>query len=72
MAGCVVEFAGGPGTWVTRTYTASLGGGAKLNGSRSIRTSDVTEIEKSLLASMTWQMIDVHSDISFIEEVPAG
>jgi myo-inositol-1(or 4)-monophosphatase len=36
---------------VTRTYTASLGGGAKLNGSRSIRTSDVTEIEKSLLVT---------------------
>ncbi|GAX77080.1 hypothetical protein CEUSTIGMA_g4526.t1 [Chlamydomonas eustigma] len=50
VAGCVVEFAGGPGTWVTRTYTASLGGGAMLNG-RTIKTSSVTDIEQSLLVT---------------------
>lgn len=31
-AAAVVEFAGGPGTWVTRTYTASRNGGAACNG----------------------------------------
>ena len=25
VAGCIVEFAGGPGSWVARTYTATKG-----------------------------------------------
>ena len=48
MAGVVVEFAGGPGTWVTRTYAASLGGGTTLNG-KPIRSSGVDKINESLL-----------------------
>lgn len=50
VAGVVVEFAGGPGTWVTRTYAASLGGGATLNG-QPIRSSSVDEISQSLLVT---------------------
>ena len=48
VAGAVVEFAGGPGTWVMRSYAASLGGGATLNG-RPIHTSSVDKINESLL-----------------------
>jgi fructose-1,6-bisphosphatase/inositol monophosphatase family enzyme len=47
-AACVVEFAGGPGTWVTRTYTAIAGGGAHFNGQR-ISASSCSSIAQSLL-----------------------
>jgi len=50
VAGVVIEFAGGPGTWTTRTYAASLGGGATLNGS-PIVSSSVAEISQSLLVT---------------------
>lgn len=32
VAAAVVEFGGGPGSWVTRTYTAARNGGAQCNG----------------------------------------
>ena len=48
VAGVVIEFAGGPGSWVTRTYAACLGGGATMNG-LPIRTSEVAKINESLL-----------------------
>lgn len=48
VAATVVEFAGGPGTWVTRTYTAARNKGAFMNG-KPISVSRVHEIERSLL-----------------------
>lgn len=48
VAACVVEFAGGPGTWVTRTYTATAGGGAFFNG-QPISASSCSSIAQSLL-----------------------
>jgi hypothetical protein len=48
VAACVVEFAGGPGTWVTRTYTATAGGGAFFNG-QPISASSCSSVAQSLL-----------------------
>lgn len=50
VAGCVVEFAGGQGSWVTRTYCAYKGGGATLNG-QSINASKIDKVNKSLLVT---------------------
>lgn len=47
-AACIVEFAGGPGSWVARTYTATKGGGAFFNGQR-LETSSTSAINQSLL-----------------------
>lgn len=47
-AACVVEFAGGPGSWVTRTYTATAGGGAHFNG-QPLSASKANSIQQSLL-----------------------
>lgn len=44
----VVEFAGGPGSWVARTYTATKGGGAFLNGQR-LSASKTSAVNQSLL-----------------------
>lgn len=48
MAGVVIEFAGGPGSWVTRTYSAAKGQGAFLNG-QPISVSRVKDVNLSLL-----------------------
>lgn len=50
MAGVVVEFAGGRGSWVQRTYSASRGGGAFLGGER-IGVSRTAELQRALLVS---------------------
>lgn len=50
VASTVVEFSGGPGSWVTRTYTASKGGGAFLNGV-AIKVSDTSDLQRSLLVT---------------------
>ncbi|KAK9819934.1 hypothetical protein WJX72_004094 [[Myrmecia] bisecta] len=50
VAAVVVEFSGGPGTWVTRTYTASKGGGSYCNGQR-IHVSSAEQLERSLLVT---------------------
>lgn len=50
VAGCVVEFAGGPGVWVTRTFAAHRNGGATCNG-KAIQCSRTKELTKSLLAT---------------------
>ena len=50
VAAVVVEFAGGVGSWVARTYTATKGGGAFLNGKR-IHVSDTETLQRSLLVS---------------------
>jgi myo-inositol-1(or 4)-monophosphatase len=50
VAACVVEFAGGPGTWVTRTYTATAGGGAFFNG-QPISASSCSSVAQSLLVT---------------------
>ena len=43
---------GGPGTWVTRTYTATRGGGAFLNGQR-ISVSKTEQLQRSLLVRLS-------------------
>ena len=50
VAGVVVEFAGGKGAWVTKTYAASRNGGATLNGT-PIACSRVDEVTRSLLVT---------------------
>lgn len=45
--GCALP-AGGPGTWVTRTYAASRNGGATMNG-KPISVSRTHEVERSLM-----------------------
>ncbi|CAM6071794.1 unnamed protein product [Sphagnum tenellum] len=50
VAASVVEFAGGPFAWVTRTFTASAGGGAFCNGHR-IHVSSTDQVERSLLVT---------------------
>ncbi len=50
VAGVVVEFTGGPGTWVTKTYSAAQGKGATMNG-RPIAVSAQADVSQSLLAS---------------------
>ncbi|GJP48377.1 hypothetical protein CLOM_g7670 [Closterium sp. NIES-68] len=50
VAACVVEFAGGPHCWVTRTFTASAGGGAFCNGHR-IHASTTDKVERALLVT---------------------
>ncbi|CAI5460016.1 unnamed protein product [Closterium sp. Yama58-4] len=50
IAACIVEFAGGPHCWVTRTFTASAGGGAFCNG-HPIHASATAKVEQSLLVT---------------------
>lgn len=50
VAGCVVEFAGGPHAWVTRTFAAHKGGGATCNGKR-LHVSEVNDVRRSLLVT---------------------
>lgn len=48
VAAAVVEFAGGPLAWVTRTYTASKGAGAQCNG-KDLQVTATTDVTQSLL-----------------------
>ena len=48
VAAAVVEFAGGPTAWVTRTYTASQGGGAQCNG-KDLQVTQTLDVTQSLL-----------------------
>ncbi|KAH7292683.1 hypothetical protein KP509_29G080800 [Ceratopteris richardii] len=50
LAASVVEFSGGPYCWITRTFTASAGGGAFCNGNK-ICVSNSDTIEKSLFVT---------------------
>ncbi|GBF90287.1 phosphatase, chloroplastic [Raphidocelis subcapitata] len=50
VAGCVVEFVGGPGAWRTRTYSAARNFGATCDG-RAISVSKTSRIEDALVAS---------------------
>lgn len=50
VAACVVEFTGGPGTWVTRTYTATRNGGAFMNGT-PLCVSRTKELSSALLVT---------------------
>ncbi|KAI3428298.1 hypothetical protein D9Q98_006677 [Chlorella vulgaris] len=50
VASTVIEFCGGPGTWMTRTYTAARNGGAFCNG-KPIQVSKTHDVEKSLLVT---------------------
>jgi myo-inositol-1(or 4)-monophosphatase len=50
VASTVIEFAGGPGTWVTREYSASRNGGSTMNGS-PISVSNTKELVSSLVTT---------------------
>lgn len=50
LAGCVVEFAGGPRAWVTRRYTAAKGRGAECNGA-PLRVTTTAELRRALLVT---------------------
>lgn len=50
LAASVVEFAGGPYSWVTKTFTASAGGGAFCNG-KKIHVSSSDNVERSLFVT---------------------
>lgn len=50
VAAAVVEFAGGPHAWVTRTYSASKGEGAFCNG-KALKVTTCTDVSQSLLVS---------------------
>lgn len=50
VAACVVEFCGGPGTWVTRTYTATRNGGAFVNGT-PLCVSRTKQLSSALLVT---------------------
>ncbi|XP_078166810.1 myo-inositol monophosphatase like 1 [Carex rostrata] len=49
-AATVVEFAGGPMCWDSRTFTASTGGGTYCNGQK-VHVSQTDQIERSLLVT---------------------
>jgi len=50
VAGVVIEFAGGPGAWVTKTFAASRNGGATLDGS-PLSVSRTADVRRSLLVT---------------------
>ena len=50
VASTVVEFGGGPGTWVQRVYSASRNGGATMNGA-PISVSGTRELVQSLVTT---------------------
>lgn len=50
VASTVIEFAGGPGTWVQREYSARRNGGATMNGV-SLRVSKTHELKDSLVVT---------------------
>lgn len=50
IAAAVVEFAGGPHAWVTRTYSAAQGEGAFCNG-KPLKVTACTDVSQSLLVS---------------------
>ncbi|GIL82138.1 hypothetical protein Vretimale_7104 [Volvox reticuliferus] len=50
VAGCVVEFTGGPHAWTTRTFAAHKGRPTTCNG-KPVRVSEVSEVRRSLLVT---------------------
>ena len=50
LAGCVIEFTGGPRAWSERRYTAAQGRGAECNG-QPLRVSATGELRRSLLVT---------------------
>ena len=50
VAGVVIEFAGGPGAWVTKTFAAARNGGATMNGA-PISVSRTADVTRSLLVT---------------------
>nr|UAD82038.1 myo-inositol-phosphate phosphatase 1 [Trebouxia lynnae] len=50
VAAAVIEFAGGPTAWVTRTFTASQGAGAHCNG-KELRVTQTSDVTQSLLVT---------------------
>ncbi|KAG2435228.1 hypothetical protein HXX76_007310 [Chlamydomonas incerta] len=50
VAGCVIEFLGGPKTWTTRTFTAARNQGAFVDG-QQIFVSRVKELRDALVAT---------------------
>lgn len=50
VAGCVVEFTGGPGKWATRTYSGGRNLGSTLDG-QVLLVSNVKKLEDALVAT---------------------
>nr|AEM89399.1 inositol monophosphatase [Chlamydomonas reinhardtii] len=50
VAGCVVEFTGGPHAWATRTFAAHTGRPTTCNG-KPVRVSQVSDVRRSLLVT---------------------
>lgn len=50
VAGCVIEFTGGPGSWSTRTFTAHRNGGATCDG-KAISVSAIKEVSAAMLVT---------------------
>lgn len=61
VAAAVVEFAGGPTAWVTRTYSASQGAGAQCNG-KELKVTNTTDVTQSLLVKPTATTLSVTTD----------
>lgn len=74
MAAAVVEFAGGPTAWVTRTYSASQGAGAQCNG-KQLKVTNTTDVTQSLLVKPTATAPSVTNDCLMVclsqEEITA-
>lgn len=70
VAGCVIEFVGGPGAWRTRTFSAARNFGATVDG-KAISVSSTSKIEDALVAAeLCWYdelwpaMAELHRDFT--------
>ncbi len=75
VAAAVVEFAGGPTAWVTRTYSASQGAGAQCNG-KELKVTNTTDVTQSLLVKPTATALSVKNERLMVrlsqERIAAG
>ncbi len=69
VAAAVVEFAGGPTAWVTRTYSASQGAGAQCNG-KQLKVTNTTDVTQSLLVKPTATALSVTLDCLMVRCSP--
>lgn len=54
VAGCIIEFIGGPGGWSTRVFSAARNMGATVDG-RPLAVSRTKELSKALIVSGQWR-----------------
>jgi myo-inositol-1(or 4)-monophosphatase len=65
VAGCIIEFVGGPGAWLTRQYSAHKGGGSYCQGKR-IEASRTDEMRDAVIAS---ELSSNHSLDPYLQEL---